>query len=177
MSERGERDVGLDRNRLVKFMNMTESQHDAEALLAVRKANELLRLNDLNWTDLVDPRPTPRAGPQPAPESRDRRGPHARNFNDPRSRYGATARGRSAEQARADNFRATVRAIPLPIRVLFLPATVGAEVLAYAVLSKRSWVARSFGLVACLAVVGLVGVPWLMLGVGTFGLIRVMLVG
>ena len=169
--------MGLDRNRLVKFMNMTESQHDAEVLMAIRKANELLRLNDMNWTDLVDPRPSPRPSPQPAPESRDRRGAHARSFNDPRNRHGSAGRGWSAEQARADNFRATVRAIPLTIRVLFLPATVGAEVLAYAVLSKRSWVARSFGLVACVVVVGLVGVPWLMLGVGTFGLIRGMLVG
>jgi hypothetical protein len=177
VSERGERDVGLDRNRLVKFMNMTESQHDAEALLAIRKANELLRLNDLDWTDLVDRRPSARPSSQPASEPRDRRDPRARNFNDPGNRHGSARHRRSAEEVRADNFRATVRAIPLPIRVLFLPATVGAEVLAYAVLSKRSWVARSFGLVACLAVVGLVGVPWLMLGVGTFGLIRVMLVG
>lgn len=169
--------MGLDRNRLVKFMNMTESQHDAEALMAIRKANELLRLNDLDWTDLVDRRPSTRPGSQPASEPRDRGNPRARNFNDPGNRYGSARRRRSAEEVRADNFRATVRAIPLPIRVLFLPATVGAEVLAYAVLSKRSWVARSFGLVACLAVVGLVGVPWLMLGVGTFGLIRVMLVG
>jgi len=169
--------VGLDRNRLVKFMNMTESQHDAEALLAIRKANELLRLNDLDWTDLVDRRqaPGPARNPHPSQETGAIR---ARATSTIQATATVSARRRrSAEEVRADNFRATVRAIPLPIRVLFLPATVGAEVLAYAVLSKRSWVARSFGLVACLAVVGLVGVPWLMLGVGTFGLIRVMLVG
>jgi hypothetical protein len=41
--------VKLDRDRLVKLLNLTDSEHDAEALAAVRKSNELLRLNGVTW--------------------------------------------------------------------------------------------------------------------------------
>jgi len=53
----------LDKNRLVKFLNMTDSQHDAEVLIAIRKANELLRLHRVKWTDLVGTPPRPRVVP------------------------------------------------------------------------------------------------------------------
>jgi hypothetical protein len=66
----------LDKNRLVKFLNMTDSQHDAEVLIAIRKANELLRLHRVKWTDLVGTPPRPRVVPaeprayEPRPEFR-----------------------------------------------------------------------------------------------------------
>jgi hypothetical protein len=53
----------LDKNRLVKFLNMTDSQHDAEVLIAIRKANELLRLHSVKWIDLVGTPPRPRVVP------------------------------------------------------------------------------------------------------------------
>jgi len=169
--------VALDRKRLIKFLNMTSSQHDAEALIAIRKSNELLRLHELDWTDLIEAQTPPRAAPEPAPEPRDKPEPSARRYNEPNARYAVRKRRRSEEQVRADNFRAAVRAIPFWIRVLFLPAMVGAEFLAYAVLPKRSLVARGLGMVGCLVVVGVVGVPWVMLGVGIFDLSREMLLG
>jgi hypothetical protein len=66
----------LDKNRLVKFLNMTDSQHDAEVLIAIRKANELLRLHRVKWIDLVGTPPRPRVAPgeprayEPRPEFR-----------------------------------------------------------------------------------------------------------
>jgi hypothetical protein len=66
----------LDKNRLIKFLNMTDSQHDAEVLIAIRKANELLRLHRVKWTDLVGTPPRPRVVPaeprayEPRPEFR-----------------------------------------------------------------------------------------------------------
>ena len=33
---------------------MTDSQHDAEALAAIRKANELLRLQSVTWSDVLE---------------------------------------------------------------------------------------------------------------------------
>lgn len=42
----------LDKDRLIKLLNMTMSQHDGEALSAIRKSNELLLLNQTSWSDL-----------------------------------------------------------------------------------------------------------------------------
>ena len=48
----------IDRERLVRLLRMTESDRDAEALIAIRKSNELLRAHGMNWSDVVSP-PTP----------------------------------------------------------------------------------------------------------------------
>jgi hypothetical protein len=56
--------VALDKDRLAKLLSMTGSDHDAEALAAMRKANELLRLNKKSWAEVLsDPPPAvaPRA--------------------------------------------------------------------------------------------------------------------
>jgi len=37
---------------------MTESDRDAEALIAIRKSNELLQANGLSWADVIDPPPS-----------------------------------------------------------------------------------------------------------------------
>ena len=71
----------LDKDRLAKLLSMTSSEHDAEALAAIRKANELLRTSRKTWFDAVGasisaldppraeaPRYAPRpAGPPPPP--------------------------------------------------------------------------------------------------------------
>ena len=46
----------LDKERLAKLLNMTGSDHDAEALAAVRKANEFLRLHRKSWRDVLGSR-------------------------------------------------------------------------------------------------------------------------
>jgi hypothetical protein len=65
----------LDKERLAKLLSMTSSDHDAEALAAIRKANDLLRLNRKTWFDVLDtsipalepPRPeAPRYAPRPS---------------------------------------------------------------------------------------------------------------
>lgn len=43
----------LDKERLAKFMSMTGSGHDAEALAAIRKANQLLRNHKTSWADVL----------------------------------------------------------------------------------------------------------------------------
>jgi hypothetical protein len=45
--------VELDKDRLAKLLSMTSSDHDAEALAAMRKANELLRANRKSWFDVL----------------------------------------------------------------------------------------------------------------------------
>lgn len=66
--------MAIDRQRLVKFMMMTTSSNDSEALIAIRKANALLRVNNTDWSGILKP-PTPydrtvNPQPQPRPPSR-----------------------------------------------------------------------------------------------------------
>ncbi len=53
----------LDKDRLIKLLNMTMSQHDAEALSAIRKSNELLVLNHTSWSDLLSEPSSPGVRP------------------------------------------------------------------------------------------------------------------
>ncbi len=62
--------MDLDKDRLAKLLSMTGSDHDAEALAAVRKANEFLRLHRKSWADVLGtstpPIEPPPAQPHPA---------------------------------------------------------------------------------------------------------------
>jgi len=57
--------VDLDKDRLAKLLSMTGSDHDAEALAAIRKANDLLRLHRKSWPDVLGTATTP-IEPRPA---------------------------------------------------------------------------------------------------------------
>jgi hypothetical protein len=43
----------LDRDQLIKLLNLTRSEYDAEALNAIRRANALLRKHQATWADLL----------------------------------------------------------------------------------------------------------------------------
>jgi hypothetical protein len=43
----------LNRDQLIKLLNLTGSEYDAEALNAIRRANALLRKHRATWADLV----------------------------------------------------------------------------------------------------------------------------
>ena len=47
----------VDTALLAKLLSMTDSQHDAEALAAIRKANQLLRGQAVTWSEVLEPRP------------------------------------------------------------------------------------------------------------------------
>jgi len=46
--------VTIDRERLIRLLRMTESDRDAEALIAIRKSNEMLRAKGATWADVID---------------------------------------------------------------------------------------------------------------------------
>ena len=46
--------MSIDRERLVRLLRLTESDQDAEALIAIRKSNELLRTHGKSWSDVID---------------------------------------------------------------------------------------------------------------------------
>ena len=45
--------VDLDRERLIRLLGMTDSDQDAEALVAIRKSNEMLRAHGKSWADVL----------------------------------------------------------------------------------------------------------------------------
>lgn len=45
-----------DTDKLVKFLNLTQSDNDHEALAAIRKANEILKKNGITWDDFNKPK-------------------------------------------------------------------------------------------------------------------------
>ena len=68
----------LDRGLLVKLLNMTESQHDAEALAAIRRSNDLLRRSKTTWTELLAPPTKPETAPAP-PKAQPRSAPRQKS--------------------------------------------------------------------------------------------------
>lgn len=48
------RSVTIDRERLIRLLRMTESDRDAEARIAIRKSNAMLRKNGMSWSDVID---------------------------------------------------------------------------------------------------------------------------
>ena len=59
----------LDRDRLAKLLSLSDSKHDGEALAAIRKSNELLKLHRTTWHEVMgistpaEPPPEPAAPP------------------------------------------------------------------------------------------------------------------
>lgn len=98
----------IDRERLIRLLRMTESDRDAEALVAIRKSNELLRAHGKTWSDVIGARP---------PEPVDRRPP--RDWS-PVSRAG---------YERSDKILRTIRR-EFPITVAFFPLWIAVELMA-----------------------------------------------
>jgi hypothetical protein len=110
--------VALDRELLIKLLNMTESRHDGEVLSAVRKSNELLRRSQLSWSDLVGPTSAPR----PAPE---RAKTYHHDFHDLRgsamARDARPYRRPEAAHAAFGSRKPPIKSIPFLLRIPLLP--------------------------------------------------------
>jgi hypothetical protein len=64
----------LDRKQLIKLLNLTGSDYDAEALGAIRRSNALLRRHQMTWAELLAPSHDPLQTPQPrSPQARPQR--------------------------------------------------------------------------------------------------------
>lgn len=102
------RRVTIDRERLVRLLRMTESDRDAEALIAIRKSNEMLRANGLSWSDVID--------------LSDPAGPHEAQPTD----WALMSR---AGYERSDGIRRSIRR-EFPITIAFFPLWIAAELMA-----------------------------------------------
>lgn len=141
----------LDRDLLIKLLNMTTSKHEGEVLSAIQKSNELLRRSKTSWSDLIKPEETPSVRPQPQPQPQSQpqsrasgqtqvpperpreadfaahrrhqhSGPGAGRANGYHSKYQARARSAS--------LHSTIRSIPWLIRIPLFPLWLAAELYA-----------------------------------------------
>jgi hypothetical protein len=99
--------VTIDRERLIRLLRMTESDRDAEALIAIRKTNAMLKASGASWSDVID-LPAP-AEPQAA---------------SPDWSYASLA-----GYERSDGIRRSVRR-EFPIMLAFFPLWIAAELMA-----------------------------------------------
>jgi hypothetical protein len=99
--------VTIDRERLIRLLRMTESDRDAEALIAIRKTNAMLKANGASWSDVID-LPTPAA-------------PHAASTD--------WSYASLAGYERSDGIRRSVRR-EFPIMLAFFPLWIAAELMA-----------------------------------------------
>jgi hypothetical protein len=103
------RSLTIDKERLIRLLRMTESDRDAEALIAIRKTNELLRAHRKSWSDVIE---------LPAPESEARQG------------YWADWSPMAlAGYERSDRIRGSIRR-EFPITLAFFPLWIAAELMA-----------------------------------------------
>jgi hypothetical protein len=101
------RSVTIDRERLIRLLRMTESDRDAEALIAIRKTNAMLKANGASWSDVID-LPTPAA---------------------PRAASTDWSYASLAGYERSDGIRRSVRR-EFPIMLAFFPLWIAAELMA-----------------------------------------------
>jgi hypothetical protein len=86
----------LNRDQLLKLLNLTGSEYDAEALNAIRRANGLLRKHQATWADLfaIPQEPVRARQPEPPPQAQQQR---ARSRPRPRGSDAFRAKVRYAE--------------------------------------------------------------------------------
>ncbi len=116
-----------DRTRLINLLARTTSPYDGEALVAVRKANELLRSFKLGWADVIgegDTAPTPE--PQTPPERADTYG---RDIFGDRKAWTPSVPPRVV---RAGCIRLLMSRIPWPLRIALAPLSASAYLAAWA---------------------------------------------
>jgi hypothetical protein len=162
----------LDRERLIKLLNMTESQYDAEALIAIRRSNALLRKSKTSWAELLaQPHQPAKASPpsSPSPET----GPERKPNTEPRQKpanwgadlYGdepsippvAPAKDKAANDKAAA--RARIRSIPIFYRLMFFPIWAVSETYVTSV-HKERFGTQLVSIIAPLAVGAFTGLVW-----------------
>jgi hypothetical protein len=48
--------INMDRSKLIKFLNLSASKNDGEALSAIRKTHNFLEFSETNWEELLEPK-------------------------------------------------------------------------------------------------------------------------
>jgi hypothetical protein len=145
----------IDRKRLLKLLELTTSQYDAEALAAIRRANATLRRANITWEELIGP-PSAASGftytEPPWPSEVDATAP---DFFGDLNELPET--GRPVDRLAAKRW---LRSLPLALRVAFFPAWFTAEAYVHSVLGER-FPSKLGALVVPLAMLIFSGRAWL----------------
>ena len=132
----------LNRAQLIKLLNLTESEYDAEALNAIRRSNALLRKHRTTWADLLALPQEPAKARQPGPaQARQRpRGSDAfrsKPMWEPKARYGQWNGYRATNATKQVQF-SRIGSLSPSLSVLFFPVAVYVWLYEGVVL-KRRW--------------------------------------
>ena len=125
----------LDRDRLVKLLNLTASPHDGEALAAVRRSNEMLQQAGRSWSDLFGaPSATVSAEKEGAADSPDEPQPE---WPDTSESAAATEGVMQSREAGTRAARQRIRSVPIAVRWALFPLWWSAEAYAVACIGER----------------------------------------
>jgi len=135
----------LNRDQLIKLLNLTGSEYEAEALNAIRRANALLRKHRATWADLLarpqepaeaqQPEPT-QAQQRPRPTDSDTR--KVKSVWNPKVRH-AEWHGYRATSATKQVQFSRIGSLPPSLSVLFFPITVYIWLYEGAPRTRRRW--------------------------------------
>jgi hypothetical protein len=162
----------MDRDKLVKLLNMTTSKNDGEALNAIRMSNELLQRASVSWDELLalgekatqsNPSELPSAKPrseQPREDFREA----AQSDSWGQDPFGDRPSPAGGKQARKKVIKVAGRhpvvAVPLVVRVILFPLWVCGEMIV-AVSFADELVDRIAGYMMALVVLVVYGGIWL----------------
>jgi hypothetical protein len=146
----------LDRERLIKLLNMTESDHDAEALSAIRRSNELLRHAKATWNDVVLAAPMPSTAVAESTIRTQSRGTD--QFGDAPI-YSGPVQGGGRNAAVKKAATARIRTVPIGWRLLFFPLWAFAETYVATVYTEKGLM-QALGWLVPLVVLGFTGAVW-----------------
>jgi hypothetical protein len=132
----------LDRAQLIKLLNLTGSDYDAEALGAIRRSNALLRRHRTTWAELLAPSQDPVQTPHPrSAQTRPQRpqsGP--RGFHGFRERPSWEYHVRYAQRHEHwTPYDTRQDWLGYSLRVLFFPVTVFVWLYKAVVRTRRRW--------------------------------------
>jgi hypothetical protein len=136
----------LDRERLIKLLNLTESEYDAEALNAIRSSNAFLRKHRTTWAALLalpqepakarQPEPTQARQPRPRPRPRSSDAFGAKPAWEPKVRHVQWQAYRATNATKQMQFSG-IRSLSSSLSVLFFPVTVYVWLYEGVVLTRR----------------------------------------
>jgi hypothetical protein len=161
----------LDRDLLIKLLNLTGSENDAEALNAIRRSNALLRKHQAAWADLLalpqEPAQARQQRPRPRPT-----GSHAFREEpiwERKVRPGARQTFRATNAAKQGQF-SHIRSESTTLRVLFFPITVFDWLYVGVVYTKRAW-PKSVAMIVPILGGGIAAMIWAFMLLGVVQLI------
>jgi len=131
----------LNRAQLIKLLNLTGSEYDAEALNAIRRSNALLRKHRTTWADLLALPQEPAKARQPGPAQARQRSRGSDAFRskpmwEPKARYGQWHGYRATNATKQVQF-SRIGSLSPSLSVLFFPVAVYVWLYEGVVLTRR----------------------------------------